>query len=451
MSSRPRKKRKTPDNDSDEEDIDGSDDDNTQRSGKRNARNPTGRNQHARVPPLEDIADQIRKYHAENPTFKYQDYMAAFMKDHGIKIGRSKLAKYISQLGLSTSSRGNRMPKDEQTQLVLDELSKDPLQTRGPRVVKEALNLAGHKIGRNTISDIMHDFQEEGFLKRHPRSKKKTIFRTPLTSVGPHEEWSVDGHDKLNVAGFGVYGIRDKWGGTYLHYRVLPSNRYADVVGVVYLECAKKYGGVPIQGSSDHGSEVCDAHAVQVTLRNEYSDYDPVLIPAWEFLSSTRNITIESGWRPLFYTWGVNVLEFYQSGLNDGFFEPGNVIHEQTSNWIWFPAVQRSLDEFCHQQQNNHRIRKQPAKLLPSGGTPNEFVANPTAYGGEDCLVEVPKPVLDRLLEEARETAQEHMRFVDDDFDVLAQDAYKALGEPEITLQNAWVVFRDMIAQLDQM
>ncbi|KAK7016113.1 hypothetical protein R3P38DRAFT_3321542 [Favolaschia claudopus] len=398
MSSRPRKKRKTPDNDSDEEDIDGSDDDNTQRSGKRNARNPTGRNQHARVPPLEDIADQIRKYHAENPTFK----------THGIKIGRSKLAKYISQLGLSTSSRGNRMPKDEQTQLVLDELSKDPLQTRGPRVVKEALNLAGHKIGRNTISDIMHDFQEEGFLKRHPRSKKKTIFRTPLTLL--------DGHDKLNVAGFGVYGIRDKWGGTYLHYRVLPSNRYADVVGVVYLECAKKYGG-NIQYKQfrifpTHGSEVCDAHAVQVTLRNEYSDYDPVLIPAWEFLLSTRNITIESGWRPLFYTWGVNVLEFYPSGLNDGFFEPGNVIHEQTSNWIWFPAVQRSLDEFCHQQQNNHRIRKQPAKLLPSGGTPNEFVANPTAYGGEDCLVEVPKPVLDRLLEEARETAQEHMRCI---------------------------------------
>lgn len=30
----------------------------------------------------------------------------------------------------------------------------------------------------------------------------------------------------------------------------------------------------------------------------------------------------------LFYTWGVNVLEFYESGLNDGFFERGNFLHE---------------------------------------------------------------------------------------------------------------------------
>lgn len=40
------------------------------------------------------------------------------------------------------------MPKAEKAQIILDELSNDPLQTHGPRVVKEALNLDGHKIGR---------------------------------------------------------------------------------------------------------------------------------------------------------------------------------------------------------------------------------------------------------------------------------------------------------------
>ncbi|KAJ6533010.1 hypothetical protein B0H19DRAFT_965499, partial [Mycena capillaripes] len=54
----------------------------------------------------------------------------------------------------------------------------------------------------------------------------------------------VDGcHDKLVKAGFAIYGIRDKWGPKYLHYRVLPLNRYAAVVGVVFLECVKKHGG----------------------------------------------------------------------------------------------------------------------------------------------------------------------------------------------------------------
>ncbi|KAK7001070.1 hypothetical protein R3P38DRAFT_2559293 [Favolaschia claudopus] len=434
----PPKRKKTADPDEDEDEDD-------DRPNKRNARNPSGKNQYAAVPPLEEIADLIRKYHSDNPNFKYQDYIDAFMKDHDIKIGRSKIAKYLTQLGLSTSSRGNRMPDGDQTQLILDELANDPNQTRGPRVVKETLNLAGHKIGRNKISNVMHTFEEEGFEKRDPKAQNKTVKRSPLTAVGPHEEWSMDGHNKMNEAGFGIYGIRDKWGGRYLHYRVLPSNRYADVVGVVYLECAKKHGGIPMQGSSDHGSEVRDA---QLRERH-WDDDDAAAVPVWMFLESTHNITVESGWRTLFYTWGVNVLDFFYAGI-DVFFEAGNIIHQQTSNWIWFPLIQHSLDQFCN-EQNNHRIRKQKEKLLPSGGSPNQFYANPQKYGGKDCLIKVPAEEIDELLDEAREAAHEHMKFVDDDFDILAHDAYDALGKPDITLQNAWVVFRAMVEQLNDM
>ncbi|KAJ7826448.1 hypothetical protein B0H14DRAFT_2817192 [Mycena olivaceomarginata] len=372
------------------------------------------------VTPLEEIADRLREYHANNPRFKYKDYIAAFMSDHGTSIGRSKLAEYLTELGLSTTSRGNHMPESEKTQIILDE----------PRVVKAILDLAGNKIGQDDVSAVMHDFEGDGFKKCHPKRRKK-IIRIPLTSIGPHEEWSMDGHDKLNRAGFGTYGIRDKWGGKFLHYRVLPSNRYAVVVGVVYLECVKKHGGIPVQGSSNRGSEVRDAHAFQTTLRQHFApDLLDTVIPAWMFLPSMRNITVESGWRPLFYTWGVNVLE-------------------QTSNWIWFPAIQRSLDQFC--EQNNHCIRKQKNKILPSGGTPNKFCSNPTAYGGKDCLILVDEDVIDQLLEEACAEAHEHMRYVDDEFDVLAQEAYMALEEPEITLQNAWTVFRAMVDQLAQM
>lgn len=101
---------------------------------------------------------------------------------------------------------------------------------------------------RDEISTVMHDFAGEGFQKRHPRANKKRV-RTHLTAVGPDDEWSLDGHDKLNQAGFGVYGIRDKWGGRFHHYRVTPANkhRHASVVGVIYLECVKKRGGTSSQ------------------------------------------------------------------------------------------------------------------------------------------------------------------------------------------------------------
>lgn len=51
----------------------------------------------------------------------------------------------------------------------------------------------------------MQDYAPDGFAKRAPITK--AIKRTALHSLGPNEEWSMDGHDKLNVIGFGVYGI----------------------------------------------------------------------------------------------------------------------------------------------------------------------------------------------------------------------------------------------------
>jgi hypothetical protein len=84
-------------------------------------------------------------------------------------------------------------------------------------------------------------FRPEGFQKRHPRAKK--IRRSKAYAVGPDDEWSVDGHDKLLQAGFAIYGIRDKWGGRRLMYAVLPSNRLASVVGAIFLRCVKQCGG----------------------------------------------------------------------------------------------------------------------------------------------------------------------------------------------------------------
>ncbi|KAJ7443041.1 hypothetical protein B0H11DRAFT_2251105 [Mycena galericulata] len=297
------------------------------------------------------------------------------------------------------------------------------------------------------VTGVMRDFHPEGFASRHPHAKKKKIHRQPLTSIGPDEEWSMDGHDKLNAAGFGIYGIRDKYSGNYLHYRVVPSNRYAAVVGVIFLECAKKLGGIPVQVSTDHGSEIRDAFAFQTALREMFvPDLLHALIPSWQCLPSPRNITIESGWRPLFYTWGANILEFYNAGLFDGFFEAGNPLHENTASWLWFPLVQRSLDRFCL-QQNNHRVRKQTDKILPSGGSPDQFYKNPTAYGGESSLIPVDMQVLDELLDGC-EDGYAKMQYVDDGFDELAEAAYTALNKPEVTVHTVWIVFRAMLGKL---
>lgn len=87
----------------------------------------------------------------------------------------------------------------------------------------------------------MKAFAPEGFEKRKPGIKR--IKRSALVAIGPDAEWSLDGFDKLLEAGFAIYGIRDKWAGAWLYYVVVPSNRFAAVIGVIYLRCIRKCGG----------------------------------------------------------------------------------------------------------------------------------------------------------------------------------------------------------------
>lgn len=87
----------------------------------------------------------------------------------------------------------------------------------------------------------MHTYAPEGFHKRVPTANK--IHRTPLTSLGPNDEWSGDGHDKLNKIGFPIYGIRDKASGKWLGLWVVPNNRLAHVVAYLYLTVIEEVGG----------------------------------------------------------------------------------------------------------------------------------------------------------------------------------------------------------------
>ncbi|KAJ3791499.1 hypothetical protein GGU11DRAFT_751664 [Lentinula aff. detonsa] len=204
-----------------------------------------------------------------------------------------------------------------------------------------------------------------------------------------------------------------------------------------------------LQGSTDRGSEVRDAFSIHSILRQHFApDLVEELIPSWNFLVSYRNITVERSWRPVFEKWGVNILTFYNTGLYSGDFKPDDELHKQTAAWIWYPLVQRELDIFCL-EQNCHCVRKQNEKLLPSGGSADDFYSYPEKYGGEQCSIEVDMRVIDQLLDEAVEGKQ-HMCYVDEDFEQLAIAAHVAIGFPAITLHSAWSVFRHMIAHLSQ-
>ena len=123
-----------------------------------------------------------------------------------------------------------------------------------------------------------------------------------------------------------------------------------------------------------------------------------------------------------------------------------NIFCRQISNWIWFPLIQHELDLFID-RQNAHRIHKQPERALPSGGRPDQFYTNPSLYGGKHCLIPVDMKEIDELLEDSQDGVS-HMRYVDEMFEPLAEEAYQVIGVPDIKLETAWIVFRQLVGQL---
>jgi hypothetical protein len=94
------------------------------------------------------------------------------------------------------------------------------------------------------VEATMRAFAADGFAKCKP-GRKKITWRI-LVALGPDAEWSLDGFDKLNEAGFGIYGIQDKWAWFWLLYVVVPSNWYLAAIGMIFLRCVRKYVGIVI-------------------------------------------------------------------------------------------------------------------------------------------------------------------------------------------------------------
>uniref|UniRef100_A0A0W0ETQ1 Uncharacterized protein n=1 Tax=Moniliophthora roreri TaxID=221103 RepID=A0A0W0ETQ1_MONRR len=330
------------------------------------------------------------------------------LHDQGFSLEWTTLAKYIKFAGLGTPRQPER-PKDELEQTVLTHLALDPKQTQGPR---------------DFVSQVMQDYYPEGF-QQHALGKTKAIRRTALTAIGPHKEWSMDGHDKLAAAGFPIYGIHDKWGGHHIYYQVLPSNHYTIIVRIVFLEAVKK-------NDYHEPQYFCQRHRKLTVSKECHFKAQLIVVQKYGTLVLFK-VLYEHSWRPVFEKWGVNILDFYEKGLYGGTFFLADPIHDQLKNWIWYPL-------------DNIYIRKQKEKKLPSSRKVVDFYEHPDQYSGQLSGVPVNPEVVNYLLVKAySEGGTDLMHYVDQEFEPVAEEAYALIGSPQITLESAWIIFSRML------
>ncbi|KAF8493812.1 hypothetical protein JB92DRAFT_2749807 [Gautieria morchelliformis] len=325
-------------------------------------------------------------------------------------------------------------------QLVSDQLESDPNHHKGPWLIKEAIRFdTGVNLTRFYRNE-MHTHNPDGFAFHEPTAKR--IHRTALVSIRLHELWSKDGHDKLCKIGFPVYGIYDVWLRKWLGLWVVPNNQLKSIIEYLYLSLIEEQGGMPIQTTSDCGSETTEVYGLANELWEAFSPNLPIgKVPAHCFLQSMHNITIECGWLSLqLHLWHPSVCVPFLSlpvpATSD------IIPFLSLVQWLWPRLIQQELDE-VKERFNNHPMHHDKNKTLPSGVSPNVAYTTYLEYGAVNCIQQVDMDVVHALKEETG--GEELVCFISCQYKTHSKAVYEMLGVHKLTLQNVWDVFSHML------
>ncbi|KAJ7092528.1 hypothetical protein C8R43DRAFT_1049877 [Mycena crocata] len=381
-------------------------------------------------------------------------------KDHNLDIKKTKLGDIERRLDIP-SVRRSKVPSEVAAQAVADEIDKDLNQSNGPNFVRSKLKDKLIMVPRDEIRCLMHEWQPLGAEKRYPGHKKRQVYRHPLSALGPFHEVSSDGHEKLGQqalkmgdVGLPIYAWKDKWTADLLKMNVVPNCRTNAAIGHLFIDFIEEQGGIGLQKTTDLGSEIGWLKAIQIFLRERFApDIDLDIYPAHAGIKSVHNTIIEAFWRWLRVKLGINLFDHVIRGKTERIFDPNVAFHRDLFNWIFPPLIQGELDEF-RVYWNQHRIRAQPNKTMPSGHVPVDALEHPEIYGGINCFIKIPKETIDNLREVLTQEVgprSDHLQWVDDEFSSLAESVHKSIGSPKITLNNSWEIFAQMSICIEEL
>ncbi|KAG8921117.1 hypothetical protein FRC02_000437 [Tulasnella sp. 418] len=410
-------------------------------------RNPTGNNQYPAREDSEALYEYLLDYNRKGITDEMTSKL--LKEEHDIELSVRSVQRRKQKYGIHASGKTKKILDSKgpefARQLVHDQVDKDKSGNLGVRSVWEGIRYdTGTPLPRDFIRDEMLLIDPEGFERRKPDARKTA--RVPLTAVGPNDEWSGDGHDKLSKIGFPIWGLRDKWSGYWLGLWVVPNNRLKNVVAYLFLSAVHEQGGCPVQVTTDAGSETTLIYGFANALREAYSpDLDANVIPPHQFLKSIHNIVVERGWLGLRLRWGDNVVEHWNDGLE--VYNPVDKKQFLLARWIWSTVIQEEVST-VREKFNWHKPRKDSKKLTPSGVEPHLAYKHPQMHGGKDCLQLVDRDAVKSMMEDLG--GEDLLRFVTVGYEEKAKAVHARLELPKLTMQNAWDTFAQMCEHMPE-
>ncbi|KAJ6520574.1 hypothetical protein DFH09DRAFT_1505134 [Mycena vulgaris] len=408
-------------------------------------RNPKGKNQHAPSEKELILEAALRAYHMEKIISNVK-IATRLGLEYGIFISESTVKRRRKEYGLTGGAATERTLTAAQIeQLVLNQLDEDTAKRWGVRTVwhKIAFDTATI-LTRRSVAEIMHIHAPDDFAGREPTAKK--IFRVAKFPLGIHERWAGDGHDKLYKIGFPIWMMVDDATAKILKAWVVPSNRMGDIIAYLFLCLAEECGGVPLQTTTDCGSETTLLYGIVKAMRDMFHpELAEAGVQAHTYLRSVHNISVERTWLRLRLDFGDTAVLNFNQGVADGKYDSNDADQYELCQWLWPRLIQKELDNWAR-LRNGIPIRKQTGKAGPSGVkamSRNDAFTMLDSWGGINCLQKVDVDVIRQMKMDMG--GDELIAFTTSEFAARAQVVFDSLGPVILTPANVWDVFVAML------
>ncbi|OCH86422.1 hypothetical protein OBBRIDRAFT_814614 [Obba rivulosa] len=400
---------------------------------------PRGKNQHKPSPPEVLIRPHVERFVEMNLSYPAMvEHLKEYYDSSQYSLGLESLKKKARAWGIKRA-RGQGHTR---------------FSKQGMRDMKNTLQRVEEKI---EVFDLHYyfliDYRKKvlQYMKSHhpqevaSRRRRGGLVWKRFWTAGVNDVWALDQHDKWKRFHLYLHCSMEVYSGTVLWVKIWWTNRNSRRISGWYFDTVEELGVMPLITQSDRGTENNGVANAQTLLRHLH---DPSLSDSLQhhWMSKGANIKPEIFWSELHRRWSPGFEELLDYGIDNGLYDPSDILERLVFFYIFIPWLQRELDVFRTRYNTSSKCND-PNKILPKGKPALIFEA-PFVYGGEGFGVFVDPAHLAEVRSACAPTDNPVFNMVPPAFHRLAEAAYNQMGHPAVCRENAWAIYLQLLEQV---
>ncbi|KAF7790443.1 hypothetical protein EIP86_001398 [Pleurotus ostreatoroseus] len=199
----------------------------------------------------------------------------------------------------------------------------------------------------------------------------------------------------------------------------------------------------------DPGTENNNIANAQTVLRHRQ---DPTLADTLQhkFMGGKRNVKPEISWGLMRKSWAPGFEELLDKGVNEGIYDPDDILERFVFHYIFIPWLQKELDMYV-EESNDNASRRDRHKALPHG-RPIEIYNHPEQYNNslDFAIIDIDQRDIDEVRAQYAPPDSPCFELVPPRFAERAvafhTEKYGPQGPPAVNRENAWDLYSELLA-----